>query len=246
MKIEPPTYKLGWLAPFDEGAGEFLTRLQQTLCVHRDRPLGSIHGRDGEEARMSFDKSQTIDLLSQPSRVSYMPALKRRALRMAIENRDLPVGTRLVADYKKQTYVCTVESGNEEGSTLFVLEDGKRFKSPSAAGSAVMGGTACNGWRFWSVEGEAPVAKAAKPAKAKAPAKASKPKTRKPKATKLIFRLDDQTGATEGMCRWWCSACMDAFEVFGAEKPEQCPEGHRIDDAELTAPAGVTGDVEAN
>src|SRR3546814_1952134 len=28
------------------------------------------------------------------------------------------------------------------------------YKSPSAAGSAVMGGTACNGWRFWSLEGE--------------------------------------------------------------------------------------------
>ena len=32
------------------------------------------------------------------------------------------------------------------------------------------------------------------------------------------------------MTRWWCAACMDAFEVYGAEKPEQCPEGHRIDD----------------
>jgi hypothetical protein len=194
---------------------------------------------------MRLVKSQTIDLLSERDRVSSVPALKRRALRMAIENRDLPVGTRLVADYKKTRYVCVVESGEEAGSTVFVLEDGKRFKSPSAAGSAVMGGTACNGWRFWSVEGEAPVAPtAAKPAKAKAAPKATKPKTRKAKATKLIFRLDDQTGATEGMCRWWCSACMDAFEVFGAEKPEQCPEGHRIDDAELTAPAGVTAEAE--
>ena len=63
---------------------------------------------------------------------------------MAIENRDLPIGARLVADYKKARYVCVVEAG-EEGKKAFVLEDGKRFTSPSAAGSAVMGGTACNG-----------------------------------------------------------------------------------------------------
>ncbi|HLF76733.1 MAG TPA: DUF4357 domain-containing protein [Dehalococcoidia bacterium] len=166
---------------------------------------------------------------------------------MAIANRDLPVGTRLVADYKKTRYVCVVEAG-EEGQTLFTLEDGKKFKSPSAAGSAVMGGTACNGWRFWTPEGEEPKAAAApKTPKAKPADKTSKPRTRKaPKATKLIYRMDDQAGASEGMTRWWCSACMDAFEVFAAEKPTQCPEGHRIDDAELTAPAGVTVEAEAN
>jgi hypothetical protein len=67
---------------------------------------------------------------------------------MAIENRNLPVGTRLVANYKKTRFVCTVEAGEEEGALAFVLEDGSRHKSPSAAGSKVMGGTACNGWRF--------------------------------------------------------------------------------------------------
>ena len=73
---------------------------------------------------------------------------------MAITNRDLPEGTRLVASYKKQTFVCVVEKG-EEGKLAFVLEDGRRFKSPSSAASAVMGGSAANGWRFWSLEGEA-------------------------------------------------------------------------------------------
>jgi len=34
---------------------------------------------------------------------------------MAIEDRSLPVGTRLVANYKKQTYVCTVEAGDVAG-----------------------------------------------------------------------------------------------------------------------------------
>ena len=75
---------------------------------------------------------------------------------MAIENRNLPVGTRIWANYKKTRYVCTVESGEEEGSLSYVLEDGTRHKSPSAAGSKVMGGKAVNGWRFWTVEGDEP------------------------------------------------------------------------------------------
>ena len=64
---------------------------------------------------------------------------------MAIENRNLPVGTRLWAAYKKTRYVCTVEAGEEDGTLAFVLEDGSRHKSPSAAGSKVMGGKAVNG-----------------------------------------------------------------------------------------------------
>ena len=72
---------------------------------------------------------------------------------MPIENRNLEAGTRLVATYKKQTYVCKVEK-REDGKLEYVLDDGRRFASPSAAGSAVMVGSACNGWRFWTVEGE--------------------------------------------------------------------------------------------
>src|SRR5687767_11568723 len=93
---------------------------------------------------------------------------------MTIENRNLAIGTRLVATYKKQTYVCTVEAAGE--GLAFVLEDGSRHKSPSAAGSKVMGGGAVNGWRFWSVDGAAP-AKPEKPAKAEKPEKVAKTKT---------------------------------------------------------------------
>ncbi len=89
---------------------------------------------------------------------------------MAIENRNLEVGTRLVANYKKQAFVCTVEK-DEEGKLAFVV-DGKRYTSPSAAGSAVMGGTACNGWRFWSLEGDLKERKAKAEPKAKAAKKA--------------------------------------------------------------------------
>ena len=72
---------------------------------------------------------------------------------MAIENRDLAVGTRLVAKYKGKDYLATVvEDG--AGKMHIRLEEGRAYKSLSAAGSAIMGGQACNGWRFWSVEKE--------------------------------------------------------------------------------------------
>lgn len=68
---------------------------------------------------------------------------------MVIENRDAVVaGTKLTASYKKQQYICTVEAG-EEGKLAFKY-DGKTYSSPSSAGTAIIG-TACNGWRFWSL-----------------------------------------------------------------------------------------------
>jgi hypothetical protein len=164
---------------------------------------------------------------------------------MAITNRDLPVGTRLVADYKETRYVCTVEKAEEGEGVLYALEDGKRFKSPSAAGSAVMGGTACNGWRFWTVEGEEPPAREAKPAAKKGGAKSGR-KTRNPRttSTKLIYAMPDQSGVPDGMARFWCNACMDAFEAEDGKLPKECPQGHRWDDEELTAPAGVEAEAE--
>ncbi len=110
---------------------------------------------------------------------------------MAITNRDLPAGSRLVANYKKQAYVCEVVKDGE-GNLVFKV-DGKEFKSPSAAASHVMGGLAANGWRFWSRQGEATTANVAgdsaeTPAKAERKAKAPR-KTRK---FKLISRMDEQ------------------------------------------------------
>jgi hypothetical protein len=90
----------------------------------------------------------------------YEHQFKRRCS-MSIEKRDLPVGTRLVARYKKQEYRATVVEG-EDGGLRYRLEDGREFRSLSSAGSAVMGGIACNGWRFWSVAdaGKVPLLKA--------------------------------------------------------------------------------------
>ena len=101
---------------------------------------------------------------------------------MSIEDRNLKPGTVLVARYKKEDYRCDVVAG-EDGKVVYRLPDGREFKSPSSAGGAVMGGVACNGWRFWSLEGDLPAAKAATTPKAaktgatKAKA-ASKPKAK--------------------------------------------------------------------
>ena len=73
---------------------------------------------------------------------------------MAIENRDLEAGTKLIAKYKKEEYRAEVIAGHE-GKVKYRLADGREFKSPSSAGTAITS-KACNGWAFWSVvtEGE--------------------------------------------------------------------------------------------
>jgi Restriction Enzyme Adenine Methylase Associated len=65
----------------------------------------------------------------------------------------LVAGMRLVARYKGTQHMAEVVMG-EDGKIRFRLADGREFKSPSAAGSAVMSGVACNGWRFWSIESQ--------------------------------------------------------------------------------------------
>ena len=71
---------------------------------------------------------------------------------MAIENRDLEVGTKLIAKYKKEEYRAEVVAG-EEGKVKYQLADGKEFKSLSSAGTSITT-KACNGWNFWSIEPE--------------------------------------------------------------------------------------------
>jgi hypothetical protein len=57
---------------------------------------------------------------------------------------------RLVARYRGAEQHAAVVAG-EDGKVRYRLEDGREFKSPSAVGSAAMGGVACNGWRWWSI-----------------------------------------------------------------------------------------------
>lgn len=126
---------------------------------------------------------------------------------MPIENRDLPVGTRLVARYKNQEHSATVVEG-EKGGLRYRLEDGREFKSLSAAGSAVMGGVACNGWRFWSVAGS----------------EEAKPKQRG-RSGKKANPGANLTPLEDG--RWFCSTCQEAFPVQAGFEPEECPKGHK-------------------
>ena len=69
---------------------------------------------------------------------------------MAIENRELEPGTKLIAKYKKEEHRVEVVAG-EQGKVKYRLADGREFKSPSSAGTAITG-KACNGWAFWSVD----------------------------------------------------------------------------------------------
>jgi hypothetical protein len=134
---------------------------------------------------------------------------------MSIEDRNLKPGTVLKATYRKKEYRCDVAKG--EGDKLVYRVSGKEYTSPSAAGSAVMGGVACNGWRFWTVEGtekpkrermtrpeglaveHAPKAKSAP--KAKAATKPAKPATKAknpPKTTKRAPRPKKVAGGSNG------------------------------------------------
>ncbi|MDA1061373.1 MAG: hypothetical protein O2895_00405 [Chloroflexi bacterium] len=87
----------------------------------------------------------------------------------ATQRKAMAAGMTLTAKYKKAEHTAEVVAG-EDGKLVYRLADGREFKSPSAAGSAVMGGVACNGWRFWSLAtdiAEAPTKPAAKKAGAK-------------------------------------------------------------------------------
>jgi hypothetical protein len=138
---------------------------------------------------------------------------------VSIENRDLKPGTRLVARYKGQEH--TAEVVKTEAGIRYRLADGKEFKSPSAAGSAIMGGNACNGWRFWSLEEDGPRTERKPVARKKSaqPAKEATKSGRKPANGKgLIRKMDDG--------RYFCSSCMDAFDAPAGVEPLGCPRGH--------------------
>ena len=145
---------------------------------------------------------------------------------MPIENRKLEAGMRLSARYKKETYLAEVVETPE--GLRFRLEDGREFKSLSSAGKAVMNGIACNGWRFWSLEGDESRRESAERETA-APSGNGK-------EHKLISRVPNQKGVPEGQLRYFCNACMRSF--FAEGTPEHCPEGHRnVDLAEAALSA---------
>jgi hypothetical protein len=130
---------------------------------------------------------------------------------MAIADRNLPTGTKLWARYKNEVH--TAEVVETEGKQAFRLADGREFKSPSAAGTAITG-KACNGWAFWS-PGE-PTEKAPKAEKPARTVNAVPKPERKPRARKERNVPRDGNGdalpiveQTDGS--WECGECAAAF-----------------------------------
>ena len=120
---------------------------------------------------------------------------------MPIEDRNLEAGTALTARYKQQDRTCEVVQTDD--GLRYKLDNGELFQSPSSAGKAAMGGVACNGWRFWSVQGtetpeREPKAKAEKSAKV---ANAKQKKSSEPKAMR---------SATSD-APYGCGACDESF-----------------------------------
>jgi hypothetical protein len=155
---------------------------------------------------------------------------------MSIKDRNLKVGTKLVGKYHKQPYTCQVIAG--EGDKLkYRLEDGREFKSPSAAGMAITG-HACDGWVFWSVETAAgakdavtdhnnPTESGSAPAATPVdvPVKETAPEAEK--TGKTFKRTPNQRGAPEGQTRWFCAECGESFLAPYGEIPAACPLGHK-------------------
>jgi hypothetical protein len=135
-----------------------------------------------------------------------------RITNMPIENRNLEPGTVLTARYKKVDRTCAVVQTDD--GVRYRLDDGTEHRSPSSAGKAAMDGVACNGWRFWSIEGtEAPKRepKADKPAKAKKEPAAKKPAraTGKAKSTKSKKSKAMRAAATGDS--FGCGVCPETF-----------------------------------
>ena len=145
---------------------------------------------------------------------------------MTIKDRNLKAGTRLVARYHKQPYACQVVEG-EGGKLRYHLEDGREFKSPSAAGVAITG-KSCNGWAFWSVEttGTTPAPAAGQTEVPTEPPKESAPAAEKPAPVMKIFRTPNQKG-TGRQTRWYCHDCGKSFLADIGVLPETCPQGHK-------------------
>ena len=136
---------------------------------------------------------------------------------MPIENRNLTKGTKLTGRYHKQSYSCDVVE-NAEGKLRYKLEDGREFKSPSAAGMAVTGHS-CDGWKFWSLQTEET---APTETKEQTPEPAQNVTKTDPKKTG-VFLVPNQKGVPEGQIRWHCRECGKSFTASAVEVPGVCP-----------------------
>lgn len=132
---------------------------------------------------------------------------------MSIEDRKLVGIAAVEARYKSETFRLTVERDAADNLS-FLDKTGIRYKSLSAAGSAVMGGIACNGWRFWTPEGDLPLIRTKAEPKIK-----TRSGRREPAA---IFTIKTHP-APEGQAFWFCSYCLDGFYAPTADGTPECP-----------------------
>ena len=151
---------------------------------------------------------------------------------MAIENRDLEAGTKLIAKYKKEEYRAEVVT-EEAGKVKYRLTDGREFKSPSSAGTAITN-KACNGWAFWSIEPDSAQTGSEEP---ETPEYEGTEDTEAPEQTAAagFRRVPNQKGVEEGQVRLYCDVCQKSFIALAGEPAETCPEGHAPNAAQ---PAG--------
>jgi len=150
---------------------------------------------------------------------------------MPVNDRNLQGGEKLVARYKGQEHTVLVLA-DDKGGLGFELDGSTIYKSLSSAGSAVMGGTACNGWRFWTPEGELKERTPKEPKAKAGTAKAEK----NGRIVKQIKKVANQKTTPVGKVRWFCSACMAGFLHDAGEVPAVCPSGHPAEVEDELAP----------
>ena len=161
---------------------------------------------------------------------------------MPIENRNLTTGTKLMGRYHKQSYSCEVVE-TAEGKLRYRLQDGREFKSPSAAGMAITG-HACDGWVFWSVQTseDAPTSNTenqtltqqtpetittADTNQTIEPATEATPNADKNSKKTGVFVVPNQKGVPEGQIRWFCRDCGKSFMASAIQIPGVCPAKHQ-------------------
>ena len=158
---------------------------------------------------------------------------------MPIHDRNLKAGTKLIGKYHKHPYKCEVVE--VEGKLRYRLEDGREFKSPSAAGMAITGHP-CDGWVFWSVEtsSEASTTEVKQEPSQKEPPEQN-PQTQEPesggtgepvqtpeKTTPVnFFKMEWQKAVPKGQTRWHCNLCNKHFLAPADTTPDTCPQGHK-------------------
>ena len=131
----------------------------------------------------------------------------------------LLLASKLIAKYKKEEYKAEVIAG-EDGKIMYRLADGREFKSPSSAGTAISN-KACNGWAFWSVEAGGAPSEAEEPEGE--PSEETEAGEQTPTAG--FRRVPNQKGIEEGEVRLYCDACQKSFTAPVGAPAEQCPEG---------------------